>query len=282
MLSAIKHKLEKENLSDNTKKQYYNTIKNIQKMYDNTDIITILKNDDILINKINSLDLSNESKKYRYTAIISIIKKCKLNINLEKYEKEFNIYADKTKAEFTDRRDNTTAIEWNKILDIYDKIPKNYDIKHLLTSLYVLQPPIRDDYANVLIVNKKSNITDELDEEKQNYYILSTGTFYLNKYKTYKTFGQTKLEAPTELKKIIKKSLEKKPRDYLIIKDDGTPYIRLSKVVKRFFGYSINDLRHSYITEFCYNKQIKSKDKEALARNMMHSLILQNGYQREG
>ncbi len=137
----------------------------------------------------------------------------------------------------------------------------------LIYALYFTQPPIRDDYTQMHVVDK---IKDAADNTK-NYYVRSTGKFILNEYKTKSAYGQAVLKASVEARAAIKAYGSK------------ILFSSVKSLTKKFKnltgGYTINDVRHSYISNFL-KKNPTPKEKRELAERMLHSTQLQSMYER--
>ena len=294
-IKEIQEELKEGNLSKYSVLTYVSKIKNILNLLDEDDIEKVLNKPLLLIKKINSNDKWSGSTKNTYLkTIVGIIKNVKsLDIadkNIDRYKNEMMKNIKKQTVADEKKISSDEAIKWEVFENIYKEEKKNKKInqRFLLIALYVLLPPNRDDYGNVLILNKIDRTRmEKLDNNRQNYYIKSVGRFIFNSYKTYEKFGKRVINSPLELKRIINKSLKQNPRDYLITQDNNTTNViyedgKISHLIRKLFNYSINDFRHSYITEKIYNNKIKLEDQKNIAYQMGHSINTQLTYQREG
>lgn len=111
-------------------------------------------------------------------------------------------------------------------------------LEHLISGLYTLRPPLRDDYGCVKLIFPNDKMPEikapQCNEDGKltkpqmdsNYYRVVDGTLYMAKYKTWKTYGLLINRVDPRLKDIIDLWLEKsKNREYLITKRDGSLYV---------------------------------------------------------
>jgi hypothetical protein len=150
-------------------------------------------------------------------------------------------------------------------------------------------PPARADFNKVRIV-RQDEITDEFVKEYPNYLVIMGHGMKLvyNEFKTKsKKLQRYEKVLPVELVKVIKDSLKKRPRDFLVISyKTGEPYHKpnsftqhvktmLFNVFKK--SMSINTLRHSFVNSFDLN-ELTPMRKEEIARDMMHSPAMFDRY----
>jgi hypothetical protein len=143
--------------------------------------------------------------------------------------------------------------------------------------------PKRADFGNVKILySNKIPI-------KKNYIVLNSDDsyFYLNDYKTQKTYKQIKEKITPELYKDIKESLKHYPREYLFTDKSNKPYINnnsYTKYVMRAYEHMFNRsvgvtmLRHIYIKEKLDFNIMSQEELEKEATMMGHSAELQRLY----
>ena len=135
----------------------------------------------------------------------------------------------------------------------------------LIVAMYVFQPPLRNDFANLILINKKADI-----KEQGNYLVKNPRALYiyLNEFKNAKSMGSQKIE----LADIIKDRIRLLFRAYTKLKiqpkslfnridaqeDSAEPLTEravkgvIQRVSKRIFDpeskghgpQSINDFRH--------------------------------------
>ena len=157
----------------------------------------------------------------------------------------------------------------------------------LLYSFY----PLRNDFADVKIVNKKTfNNTTTQQREEQNYLMTEQNghkmSLILNEYKTSKKYGEKTIELNTEVKKALRKWLQHNDSGYLLTDKHGKALgsngitKSLARVGQRRLGKSLGSslLRHSYLSD--KYKDI-NEEKQKDADLMGHSVEMQDGYIKE-
>lgn len=186
---------------------------------------------------------------------------------------------------------------WEDILQLYETISKQIDLTryssfldYVILSLYILQPPVRADYANMNMFIEDSFIPDDFSE---NYCVLQTNPrFVFHKYKTAKHRGTTVVPMDDRLHDILIQWAHINTSDFLLssivqstqtfkVMTENTLSKRLTSI---FLTYSkkpvtINTLRHSFISFMSkydqeYDKKCNNADK------MMHSLSMADRYRR--
>lgn len=161
---------------------------------------------------------------------------------------------------------------------------------HLLLAMYTLIPPARQDYNAVYIVHKKPQ-----EISRGNFIVLPEdtslpATLYMNNYKTFKAYGTYTRELPLDLTKVIRASLNKHPRRFLFIQENGEPYLKRdsythfsNRALERLFGkrFTVTMIRHSFISEgLDFNSATPGELFDA-AKDMHHSLAQQQLYRRK-
>lgn len=185
-------------------------------------------------------------------------------------------------------------VDWNDVLAKRDEYAESDygGIKHLILSLYTYIPPLRNDFGMVKIYpTLKARLVENPNKNDGNFLILTdrSAMFYLNDYKTKHSYGQQKIELPTELRRVIKASLRKIPRDYLLWNwCDKTPHPSdasasnsVCRHFKEIFGKPMNTklMRHSYLsTDEVRN--MTTYERERLARRMLHSFVMSSAYEK--
>jgi hypothetical protein len=253
-LTEIEDILNNTTLSNTSKKTLYSKLKTILRIFNEKLLEDLLTKFDanIISDKLISI-YNNSAKEYIYAI-------CVLYTNSNKYksiigEVKYNYYkfmitdlSNQYKIIQQDKIDKQeVSISWNKLNTIRKEYEakEKYSQKHLLISLYTMCVPMRDNYGNIKLVDKNYENIDE------NYYCIETNTITINKYKTDKKYGAIKYNFPIDLYEIIKQSIILFPRNYLITKLTGEKYKsnKLSTIIIKYFGISIDDIRHSFETE---------------------------------
>ena len=154
---------------------------------------------------------------------------------------------------------------------------------YVIASLYTLQPPVRLDYADTLVVNsdatKKPDDFNYLENKKDGM------RFVFNRYKTDKKYGQVVKDVPKELEEVLRKWLKiNNSGDFLLTQNnqDLMGDNALSKNISRIFSHdgkklNVNLLRNIFLTD-----QLGSQTKEQqLAKDMMNSTDAQKIYRKD-
>lgn len=187
-----------------------------------------------------------------------------------------------------------------EIREKMNALPMGHRVR-LLIAMYVLMPPVRNDYYNMPIFHFANDIAEFRAEESKilaendNVMVLigsdktkpREGLIILQKYKTAKIYKTLENKIPAELLEEIGASLAKTPRDHLFINQQKQPYERANsfdqwanRSLQKALGndkITLNVLRHIYISE--NNPEGKSgTEKNKIARQMGHSVATQNKY----
>jgi hypothetical protein len=172
---------------------------------------------------------------------------------------------------------NELTVKLEELIKIFrDKPTLNNIIRVLVLSLYVLQPPIRNNYGDMKVIHNRDD-----NDMKDNYLLIDNDTdmyIILNNDKVIKHYGSSNIKITNErLRDIITIYVtEYTPNNiYLFENKDGSPYTKrqIQYVINRMFHdrtLSIYNLRSSYISEY-YRQHPKLKDRKELAVMMRHS-----------
>ena len=171
------------------------------------------------------------------------------------------------------------SIDWPTVLHTAEKIQTDKEIPtevKLLVALYTELPPVRNDYARLLI-RKKVPKTDE-----GNYIVInaSRGEIVINEHKTCKEYGPLRRSLPDGLRDRFHEYVKENPDKTHLF--NVSPQCVSNWISKAFFKHcgkriASTSLRHSYISEF--RKGDKSLlEKRALARAMGHGIDMQELY----
>lgn len=168
---------------------------------------------------------------------------------------------------------------------VNDKKNNKVNLQMLVLALYTMQPPIRQEYKDMLIVK-----TPLKKDDKKNYLLKKNGkyTMVIKHDKVIKSHKVGKFELSDELGKIIDLSLEAYPRKYVLptinnpLKPTGKQGLeRLLHGIFHGKRLSVDLLRIAYITHAYEQKGINALDKEKLAKLMRHSIsTAQNNYHK--
>jgi hypothetical protein len=162
---------------------------------------------------------------------------------------------------------------------------------HTLLSLYIINPPLRNNFYNLKIVYKKS---DAKEDGSTNYLIITTRVVYifLQSFKNVKSIGSTSVELNNYCTNFIR--LNVKLLQYMFNKKPETLFYHISrkkieplgesavknKIISTSETYfniplSINDYRHIWEIDIQNNSKYKNLtflEKEKLHNKLLHSV----------
>lgn len=277
--------LEDENIAESTLKTY---IFNLNKIKKHMGEYSILKDKAKIKKHILTNQLFNN---YPYIYFNILFKICKsyygANHNVSLYynkllKKHHN--QDKNTNELTEKERNLW-VNYPKLLSIinnvdYKNIQKIKDLRNfLLISLYILNPPRRLIYKDMINIFKKQNINN-LDKN-YNYIYYPDRIFIINLHKSKKSIGQQIIGIDDKLMKIIdlyNKRTNKKNK-YLLgdtaIKAPNLTRL-LKRISKQYFNKELSSsiYRKIYIT---YKHKETFKNVEDINR-LGHSISTSSKY----
>lgn len=209
----------------------------------------------------------------------------------EKWNKVYNKLnepiVEQNKNNEMSEREKEAYVSFDKIEEKRDNLEKG-SMNRLILSMYTLIPPQRSGDFYSTKVYRKPPQGDKKNTE--NYIILNKNNskLVMNDYKTYGEYGQNVINIPQTLKEEIEASLEKKPRKYLIVNNQGKPFADnenprkditnfINSRLKSLFnnGYYFNLIRHAYDTD---RRADNEEDRKKQARAMGHSMQTQSNY----
>jgi integrase len=294
-------KKNKPSIRETSIKQYTNQLRKfLEKINKSPDDIN--KNSTELLKEFNKLDdLSDNTKKNILISLMVFANddaKKDYEPVLNKYN---NAYFKKMSEGYNDSQKDKQNISFNdliKVLEDYKKkandiikdkkeqiTNKEHDTltAYILLELYLNQAPLRNDYKDVLISNSPRVSKKETDDKDNNYYVVSTGTFVINDYKTSGSNGSIIFNVNSDLKKFIKKYISYSPDvKYLFYNQNMEPYSssaftnKINKIFKDAIGVPLSTtmIRHIYLTNK-YGDLKKEMYKDA--KMMGHSTDTQQG-----
>ena len=300
---------EKLNVGEKTLKLYLN---NLIRLNDGQPIknLNFLKNPDAIAEKISTYK-PNTQRTY-YIGIVSVLKEN------PKFKKQYKIYYDRMMEFNKELRTNKVKSETQKDnwMEQSDVLGRQQALKDSATSLlkkkkltetefgtlldwvvlslYTLQPPRRNaDYQYCFVVK---HFEPDLSTDV-NYYALDNGTFYLNNYKTKKSYHQQSVEAPPELQETInaylqfhplKSHLKKKGGDPvpLLVNAEGHPFTNINsitRILNKIFGkrVGVSLLRNIFLTDK-YGEKVSGLEEDASAMGTSPGTIMNNYVKVDG
>jgi hypothetical protein len=183
-------------------------------------------------------------------------------------------------------REKKQFLSWDKILEIKDQIFKSNSIKDkMIIALYTLIPPRRTlDYAEMIYV------VNEPEQTNKNY-LIDNKKMIFNVYKTSNVYKQQIITVPDDLQNIITQYITEckiKPNDLLLgFPSSNGLTVYLSRLISKYnkgIGFSVDILRHSYITSRrndLFGKCTTVEEMIDFASKMSHSLLQELLYYRK-
>jgi len=199
--------------------------------------------------------------------ITDTIKKIALDVN------------DKAKAQKLTAKESDKYVAWPELVKARESLKVAGGMDYLLASLYTMTAPVRNDYANMMILHKTPTKAQIAKYKAAGYNLCvllkRAGYFLFLNYKTAKTYGDVKLKIPKQLYDVIIQTTGGTLADRTMLLNgmsEAYTGIRLQRIFHRAIGkdVTINILRHSYITHMRHGEMPLAK-KEELAKSMMHS-----------
>lgn len=261
------------------------------------DLKWIVKNETKIVKYINDTYKTPTSKKSHLSTLAVVFRelgnKNKQRLYAAELQALLDVYNEKKKRQDLQGKEIENWVSHDQVLEKLDDLKQKAkdtnkvsdNLKHLALSLYVLQPPLRLDYGDVIITDQEPP-----KSETQNYlYRKRTGRYvlYLNRDKVSRVvdkktkelkYGKAIIRLKKKVGSIIEKSLESFPRKYLIsqsrnienpITENGLGQL-LSGLWKDK-KVSADILRSSYVTWYHEKVNHNVKKIEALAELMRHT-----------
>ena len=295
----------KPNATNITITTYVNNLKNLHKAINGTkeiDNLDFLKDKEKVINAIEQK--SKHTKKNYLVGVMVALQTIEANKELMNYYSDIvkELQIDILKHYDKNQKSEKQAQNWithDEVMKLFRKVKKETlplldKSKEELTTkekdkiqqyliLYLYSgkalPPIRNDYADMKIVNE----TDKTEPDKNYLVIRSKGHpyFLLNEFKTKKYKGEQKIILKDlELKKLIQKWNKITDIDYLLVNlSNNTPMNAngitkyLNKIFLKHLGKKISTsmLRSIYVSSKYSNPNMTISEKKDLAEQMLHS-----------
>jgi integrase len=163
---------------------------------------------------------------------------------------------------------------YDELLELRDKlksIDRNYteELFYIILCFNTMIPPRRTELINT-----------KLCSEKDAGNCIVKNKWYISEYKTKKTYGDYETTIPKELMTILKASLKKYPRDYILTQPEDRKkpmtYATFWGLLYAFLGkgQSIDAIRSAYVSKHLPN--LSYNETEELARQMATSVKMLN------
>ena len=205
----------------------------------------------------------------------------------EEFDKVKKICNDRAREQKLPENRQQNYLKKDELVELYQKCYTNflatgkdyYD--HLILALYIIQPPVRCDYVKMRFVDDAQMI--ELTSEK-NWCVMNKTEkcyFVFNKYKTATTYGTRCLPIEKDLQDLLRLHYYVRKEAWVLPEHWDENY--LSRRVRDICAVytekkcSIGLIRHAWVFDL-YKTNPTLKEKEELARRMLHSVAVQELY----
>lgn len=247
-----------ENVSEGTKRTYLSVSKKINGFIKKTKITNF--------NRIVKLINKNVDKNATKLSYYKVLSKYLQGINgdkedIDKYRNMIMITNQEIEKEKPKKleqvKEKLKDIDYNKIKQDFFKKIKDNDYKttllEFILSFYLLRPPRRADYYNMIYVESRKDIQEDKNYlvGKRNIKGKSGYGLVFQDFKSFKAFGKQSFMIDNEtLTKIIDKK-ELKSGELIYGKSRRTYTRDINKITQQVFGkkLGINDLRKLHSTE---------------------------------
>lgn len=284
-MDFFREKLNGEQLSENTRKIYVASLQRLETIMGQpiqdialTKVVGVYK-------KVMASEYALETKKSIWNALIKYVG-YKGTLKKPIREKYKALY-DKVVKGILDieEKNEVKPKEEGKIIDYsemrarfeeYYTESDDYDFRNmlLLANLLFLKAPTRlGNYEKMKIVRDVKNV-DKLDDAF-NWLVINGKTmmYVFNKYKTANAVGQVVAKIEDGLLiNVIENYLEKHSGEFLFEMSQPNMTMALKRLTKKIFGveFSVDAIRHSFITDLYDNTSITPQEKQEILRLFGH------------
>ena len=239
---------------------------------------------DFIINKGNYATTTKRDYLIIFSLLLKNLGQYKAGEQVYKNVKEYaKIHNDNEYKQTLDENEKKNYIKYNELTDKVNELIRVYNnnptekniIKLLVLSLYVLQPPLRNDYYNMKIIYNSND-----DDYKNNFLLIDGNMYYviINQDKVIKLHGRGEIPIMNQtLKTILSIYINNYAftNKYLFENNDKTPYkkYQIQYIINGMFKkklLNIYNLRSAYISDF-YNKNLDLQNRLLLADKMRHT-----------
>lgn len=236
----------------------------------------------IVTNKSNLNTQKNYLSALIYWAKQNGLEKTGLETYRAKLKEITDELEERAKDQKLSEKEEAKYLTWPKILEgctkAYDDVSLP-DADKLLLAFYTELPPLRLDYANLVVY------TEVPPEGTKGNYVVSMkrGSYIrINNHKTFKRYGSIQNNLPASLSRRLRLFLKMNPgTTTLFTMNEQALSKKLQRLFKKYAGKPLGAsmLRHSYISHFLSAAPSYRKCQD-LAKAMGHSLQLQLYYRR--
>lgn len=293
-------------LSDTSKKGYSHRFKTMKKIAPGKSLHQMLTHPEHTFEIISENYSEPHSVKALVNSMLTIFRHAPgLRTAEEDSYKEWRKIFDVVHAEAEKRYQTNTPstrqqqayVPWKQVIATRECLPRG-SLEYLWLCCHTMIPPMRADLDRIHIVDKEPSANQLQDVA--NYLLWKPQKspkemeLVLHEFKTSGMSGNRartrvyRKVLPQELVSVITNSLQAQPRKFLIISPrtkqpflSPQTYINwVNRMLGRIFkpcNMTISLLRHSFVTSLDHNA-LQSGEKEALARDLMHSPAMFDRY----
>lgn len=264
--------------SESTLKQYASRMEILKK-----NGIKPMENPGAFLDWLEANQPSGSSKKLYLSAVKNADAERFPKMLQDKLNELYQKQNEKDKEQKLSEKQEKNYVVWKELADVQTRLEamEKTDAQwkqFLVVSLYTLNAPVRADYGDMRVFPKRSK------KRTENELIWNSNpVFVFREYKTAKTYGEVEIPVSLPLRKVIREWFEHLGGvpEFLLgsASSANTFAVYVADTFKKHTGkeVGVSLLRHSYITEH-YPRLNTIKQKEALARQMLHSKDLQEKY----
>lgn len=277
--TEIEPRFLKRPIGESTKKKYQQAINRLKDLD--------LQKPEEFFNYVKEKELGESFEKLNLSAIKWYLSKENLNFP-DEYQKRidalYNRQFEKDMDQVLPEKLKDKFVPYDKLLEVQQGLAEKKDktdkewLDYVITSLYTLNPPIRNNYGDMKIfkrrdIRRKGN---ELVWRKKNPIIV------MRDYKNAGTNGPVELPISKALQQVLTEwfsHLNVLPSHILGAKYSDT---QTAKLIAKSFGKNnflgIDNLRHSYIQHHLPPIATDTRARKNLADRMLHSVERQQAY----
>lgn len=268
-------------LKDTTRQIYVKSLRRINKLLQYDNYMDLDKTDDTIKIINDATQFSVNTIKLIYQTILKVIDLMELDIDKKNYIKQFELFKIKSIDENKVKQETMPTISFDKYLKMVQS-QFGIDSKMYLLALFYDFITLRDDFSNLIIVDKVSDITADVD--KNYIFVPSKGLCILriNSYKTDKKYGVIHKNLSVPISDMVRRYIKNNTMnngDFLFGRNVGN-YISVNNKLLNPEFEGINFLRHIKVSDLLNKSDVTPEEKLSLSMEMKHSPIVQSNYKR--
>jgi len=203
---------------------------------------------------------------------------------IDEMKKRYKTFRNLDETQQPSERQQDSFIKWDDLILFRDEYHGEMTpLQRILLALYTRIPPVRADYAPMLICKRKPRTY----EDDHNYLVWTRSPYFVfHSYKTHETYGDKIVKIPATLRKDLEEYFETLPNEQrYLFESNGIPWTpaRLGANFRKIFQQfhqmdtGITMVRHAYLTKFHAGQKPLAELKK-VANAMLHSPMLSQAY----